>query len=228
MVITIDGPAGAGKSTVARQLAERLDMEFLDTGAMYRCVALAALEQGVAWDDPEGLAEMARGLNIGLRGDTVRLNGRDVTAAIRHSSVTAVVHHAADHPEIRQHLVQLQREAARERDIVTEGRDQGTVVFPDAECKFFLTASAEERAKRRLSELRRRGEKTLTLNDVLEEQAARDQRDRDRPVGRLVQAADAIPVCTDGLTLEQVVRQLEEEVARRLSPNGEPPSHGPT
>ncbi|NQU20891.1 MAG: (d)CMP kinase [Candidatus Nealsonbacteria bacterium] len=211
MIITIDGPAGAGKSTVARALARRLGFRFLDTGAMYRAVALAGLRHGVVWDRPEQLAELAGKVSLEVVAERIFLDGEDVSEAIRSTEVTAVTRHAADHPQIREHLVALQRAAAGSDDVVTEGRDQGTVVFPQAPCKIFLTAGAEERARRRVRDLQSQGE-SATLEDVLAAQQRRDRQDTDRPVGRLVPAADAVEVCTDGMSLEEVVDRLESLV----------------
>jgi cytidylate kinase len=158
MIVCIDGPAGAGKSTAARGLARRLGFRFLDTGAMYRAVALAAARAAIDWDDPAKLAVLARRLKIEVLEDRVLLDGQDVTAAIRTPEITTVTHYAADNPAVREHLVELQRVAVGGRDVVTEGRDQGTVVFPHAECKIFLVASPEERARRRVEDFRRRGQ----------------------------------------------------------------------
>jgi len=214
MIITIDGPAGAGKSTVARALARRLGIRYLDTGAMYRAVALAGMRRGVDWDRPELLAELAGRLDIQVIGEKILLDGEDVTEAVRSSAVTAVTRYAADNPHVRRHLVALQRAVAGSDDVVTEGRDQGTVVFPEAECKVFLTAGAQERARRRLRDLEAQGE-SATLEEVLAAQQRRDRQDVTRGVGRLVPAADAREVCTDGLSVEEVVEQLES-LARQM------------
>lgn len=215
MIITIDGPAGAGKSTVARALAGRMGFRFLDTGAMYRAVALAGLRRGLDWDLPDDLARLARTLDLQAVGDRILLDGEDVTEMVRTSEVTAVTRYAADNPEVRAHLVRLQRALAGEDDVVTEGRDQGTVAFPDAECKIFLTASPEERARRRWRDLQRQGE-PVTQAQVLATQERRDHEDASRTVGPLVPAADAIEVRTDGLTIEQVVDTLELFVRQRF------------
>ena len=216
MIITIDGPAGAGKSTVARALARRLGFRYLDTGAMYRAVALGALRRGLDWDRPEQVARLARQLKIELIEDRVLLDSEDVTEAIRSSEVTSVSRFAADNPRVREHLVRLQRWIAGDGNVVTEGRDQGTVAFADAQCKIFLSASPRRRATRRLRDLEAQGEST-TLEQVLAEQEARDRRDEKRAVGALVKAADAVEVCTDGMTLEQVVDRAESLVRTRQS-----------
>lgn len=211
MIVAIDGPAGAGKSSAARALARRLGFRFLDTGAMYRAVALAALRRGHDWNRPEALAEQARSLAIEVEDRRVLLDGEDVTDAIRTSEVTAVTHYAANNPAVREHLVALQRRAAGRDNVVAEGRDQGTVVFPDAECKIFLTATPEERARRRMLDLERRGE-AASFADVLAQQTLRDERDATREVGPLKIADDAVQVFTDGLSPDQVVDRLEELV----------------
>jgi CMP/dCMP kinase len=211
MIITIDGPAGAGKSTVARALARRLGFAFLDTGAMYRVVALAGKREGLDWDQTDDLADLARRIDLSLEDDRIFLDGEDVSEEIRTSAVTAVTRYAADNPKVRRLLVDLQRAAAKGKNFVTEGRDQGTVAFPNAECKIFLTASPEERARRRLNDLQAKGE-PVTLEQVLAAQTRRDQEDSSRPVGPLIPAKDAIQVSTDGLTLDDVVDKLEEIV----------------
>ncbi len=214
MIVTIDGPAGAGKSHVSRMLAERLHFHFLDTGATYRAVVLAALRRGVKLDDADALAQLSGEISIEFDGELVTLDGQDVTADIRSTEVTSVIHFAADNATVRENLVKLQRRIAANKDIVTEGRDQGTVAFPNAECKIFLTATPRERARRRLRELTDRGESS-TFEEVLARQNDRDQRDASRPVGRLVKADDAVEVITDGLTQAEVVDRLEKLVAAK-------------
>jgi len=144
MIVTIDGPAGSGKSTAARRLAQRLEFEYLDTGAMYRAVAWYCLHQSVDPSDAAGVSEAARSLQVRLKGETVMANDVDVTEAIRSPHITQAASLVATHPAVRSQMVCEQRRLARNRNIVVEGRDQGTVVFPNAECKFFLVADATE------------------------------------------------------------------------------------
>jgi cytidylate kinase len=205
MVIAIDGPAGAGKSTVARALAEALGFSFLDTGAMYRSVALAALERGGGrlpeW--PGALGEVARSATIELGGDSgVLLDGRDVTGAIRTPEVSEAASAAAADPRVRAALVAKQRQILAGGDWVAEGRDIGAVVAPDAAVKVFLTADPHERARRRAAEL---GAPPAT---VLAEQAIRDERDSAREHSPLQPAAGAVTLDTTGLSVEQVVARI--------------------
>ena len=207
MIVTIDGPAGAGKSSAARELAKRLGFRFLDTGAMYRAVALAAIRRRHNWEDQDGLAALVKKLRIELGNDHTFLDGEDVTAAIRSSSVTAAVRYVADNPDVRRQLIELQRHVAVGIDVVAEGRDQGTIAFPGAQCKIFITASPEERARRRQQEMRERGEE-ISFETILAKQNERDLRDRTRVFGRLMPAEDAVTISTDGLTPKQVVDQI--------------------
>lgn len=182
MIVTIDGPAGSGKSSAARELARRLGFRFLDTGAMYRAVTLAALRRGIEWEDEAALALLAAEIEITLADDQVLINGEDVTREIRTFEVTTLTRHAADNTQVRSLLSELQREFATGKQVVTEGRDQATVVFPGAECKIYLTASDEVRAQRRYEDLRARGEE-ITFEEVLAKQQQRDHRDHNREVG---------------------------------------------
>ncbi len=183
---------------------------------MYRAVAWAVMQAEIDWQQAEQIGELSHQIAIRLANDRVEVDGEDVTRAIRDSKVTAAIHHVADNPVVRRRLVELQRReaAASHGNIVTEGRDQGTVAFPEAECKIFLTASAEERARRRMKDLADRGEQ-LTLAEVLARQNQRDQRDRQREMGALIRAADAVEVDTDGMTPEQVLDCLEQIVRER-------------
>lgn len=218
-VVTIDGPAGAGKSTVARRVAEGLGWQFLDTGAMYRAVALAALRRGLDPGERAAVAELAGRLAVALSPGRVLLDGEDVSAAIRSPEVTAATCHAADNPQVRLRLVGWQRAFAAEHDTVTEGRDQGTVVFPEALRKFFLTASPEERARRRHAELVARG-MPVVLERVLADQRRRDAQDESRVVAPLRAAEDAIALDTTGLDLDEVVARILNEVRAALGRTG--------
>jgi len=213
MIVTIDGPAGSGKSTAARGLARRLGFEFLDTGAMYRAVALALTRADLPFSDAARVVELLARARLEMPGDRVLLNGEDVTGAIRHPSVSDASSRVAVEPHVRGVLVQWQRQVAQGRDMVCEGRDQGSVVFADSPCKFFLTAGVQTRAARRLAELTGRG-MHATLEQVIEDIEIRDHRDATREVGPLLRPADAIVVETDGLSPEQVIDRLEAEVRR--------------
>ena len=214
MIITIDGPAGAGKSSAARALARRLGFEFLDTGAMYRAVTLAALRAGTDRGDQEALARLLDGLCLEMPPGRVLLDGEDVSGLIRTAEVTAASGAIADSPAVRRRLGSLQRAIAAGRDMVCEGRDQGTVVFPDAACKFFLMADPEERARRRQREMASRGE-AVDWREVLRAQEARDRRDAARDLAPMVPAADAVVLDSTHLTLEQVLDRMEQEVRLR-------------
>jgi cytidylate kinase len=211
-VVTIDGPAGAGKSTVARLLAERLGWRFLDTGAMYRAVTLAALRLGTDLTSDQALGALAARLSVSLPPGRVLLDGEDVTAAIRSLEVTRASRFVADSPAVRHRLVEWQRAFAAIEDTVTEGRDQGTIVFPDAFRKFFLTATAEERARRRAADHRARGE-AVSLEAILEDQRARDARDEARAIAPMKPASDATIIDTTGMSIDQVVEELVERIA---------------
>ena len=215
MVITIDGPAGAGKSTVAGRLAESLGYDFLDTGALYRCVTLACMRASIDLADQAAVFELAQQLAIQLNGTQVSMNGEDVSLAIREPDVTRNIGSIADNQAVRTLLTSIQRQCAAGRCMVTEGRDQGTVVFPDSPCKIFLVASPAERARRRLKELESKNIE-VTFDEILEMQESRDAKDASRPVGALRKASDAIEVCTDGLSFDEVVDQLKQIVIQRL------------
>ena len=209
MVIAIDGPAGAGKSSVARAAADALGFTYLDSGAMYRCVALAGIERGVDLDDEALMGDLAGSLKIELAGAEVSLDGRDVTDAIRGPSVTEAASRSSVHPPVREALVARQRELIATGSYIAEGRDIGTVVSPDSPLKVFLTASPQERAQRRAEQI---GE---PVEDVLAAQSERDARDTEREHGALRAAADAVEVDTTGLSLEQVVTHVVELARER-------------
>jgi cytidylate kinase len=199
MVIAIDGPAGAGKSTVARAVAAALGFTYLDSGAMYRCVALAAIERGADLDAAAEMGELARSVEIDLDGERVELEGRDVGAAIREPQVTAASSRVSVHPPVREALVARQRQMIDSGRYVAEGRDIGTVVSPEAPLKVFLTASAEERARRRATQS---GEDE---GAVLTAQRERDERDENREHSALRAAPDAVQIDTTELDLAEVV-----------------------
>jgi CMP/dCMP kinase len=210
-VVTIDGPAGAGKSTVSKRLADRLGWRLLDTGAMYRAVTLAALRGGVDLEDDRALGDLAARLSVQLPAGRVLLDGEDVTASIRGVEVTNATQYVAGSPSVRRQLVAWQRACVAENDVVTEGRDQGTIVFPDAFRKFFLTASLEERARRRHAEFVARGE-PITLEAVLRGLQERDVRDASRAIAPMRPADDALVIDTTGLSLDQVVARIEHHL----------------
>jgi cytidylate kinase len=209
MVIAIDGPAGAGKSTVARGVAERLGFTYLDSGAMYRSVALAALERGVDLDDPAGLGTLADAIDLELEGGRVSLEGKDVSDAIRTPDVSAAASRVSVHPPVRAAMVARQRALIDAGMYVAEGRDIGTVVSPDSPLKVFLTASDAERARRRAAET---GEHS---RDVLVAQSERDSRDREREHGALRAADDAVTIDTTGISASDVAERIAELARER-------------
>jgi CMP/dCMP kinase len=202
MVIAIDGPAGAGKSTVARVVAGELGFTYLDSGAMYRCVALAALRDGLDLDDGEAIGALAEGLEIGFDGQRVLLGERDVSGEIRSPEVSAAASRVSVHPRVRAALVTRQRQLIAAGRYVAEGRDIGTVVSPDSPLKIFLTASDEERARRRAAESGKDAE------EVLAAQRRRDSRDTEREHGALRAAEDAVELDTTGFSLDEVVARV--------------------
>ena len=223
LVVTIDGPAASGKSTVARRVAERIDATFLDTGAMYRAVTWAAQQDGVDWHDESQLVRAIEGHSFvfapGAEALNATVDGIDVTGAIRSPELTAHVRYVACAPAMRARLVEMQRQFAdRYRRVVTEGRDQGTVAFPDAELKFFLEADAAERARRRQAELNAQGV-AADLVELTQAIEARDASDRNRAVGPLKPAADAICVDTTKLSIDAVVECLLQHIKESQSGN---------
>jgi cytidylate kinase len=211
-IVAIDGPSGAGKSTIGKLLAQRLGFLYLDTGAMYRCVGLLALRRGVAVDDEAALAPLLGDLRVdfapdGRGGQRVICNGEDVTDAIRRHEVSGAASRASAAPAVRAKLVAMQRELAAAGGVVMEGRDIGTNVFPDAEVKFFLTATAAERARRRTLELAGRGQ-PADFAAVLAEQLDRDRRDSARELNPLIQAPDAVLVDATNMTIDEVVDHM--------------------
>lgn len=220
-VVAIDGPAGAGKSTAARELAERLGYVLVDTGALYRGVALAAFERGVDWDDGPALGALVDGLSLGFQRDPQEglkliIDGDDRSQDIRTPHISTGASRVSRHAEVRSALLSLQRRLGAAGGVVLEGRDIGTVVFPDAEVKVFLTASDEARARRRHAELVRGGHE-VELERVLSDIRARDALDSERDIAPLRAADDAVLVDTSDIALEQVIDKLETLVRSRLS-----------
>jgi len=217
-VVAIDGPAGAGKSTAAKKLAVRLGYAFLDTGAIYRAVALVARRRGIDWADADRVAGVAQGLDITFvpKGEVneVWVEGREVTQDIRTPEISDGASRVSAHAPVRAALLGLQRRLAAAGNIVAEGRDMGTVVFPDAPAKFFLTASPAERARRRTQELVVAG-RPVDQAAVLQEILARDERDSNRTAAPLRRADDAIEIDSGGLTPDEVVDKMAEIVSSR-------------
>jgi len=220
-IVSIDGPAGAGKSTVSKLLSRRLGLSFVDTGALYRAVALSARRQGIAVEDDAGLSGLMGRIRISFKavGDENRvyLDGEDVSAEIRAPEISLLASAVSARPVVRDGLLGLQRRLALEAPVgaVLEGRDIGTVVFPDADLKFFLEANPDVRARRRYEELFQKGAES-TLDAVLADQTKRDRDDASRAVAPLKPADDAVRVDSSGLPLSEVVQRLERLIRERM------------
>jgi len=218
MIVTLDGPAGAGKSSTARELARRLGWCYMDTGAMYRAVALVATRRAIPLEDEPQLAALAESIEIRFEQGRVFVGAEDVSEAIRTADNTTATRPVANAGLVRAAMKQIQRRMAADRDVVTEGRDQGSEVFPQAELKVFLTASPEERARRRLAEERAKGQ-NVTLDEILASQQDRDHGDTHREVGAMRQAEGAELLDTDGMDREAVLAVLLGWIeARRPAP----------
>ena len=224
-IVAIDGPAGAGKSTVARKLADELRFVLVDTGAMYRAVALAAERAGIGWSDGPSLGRLADGLvneaalsfeRDPARGVRVKLRGEDVSDAIRTASIGMGASTVSAHGEVRAALLDLQRQAGRNGGVVLEGRDIGSVVFPNAEVKFFLTARSEVRAKRRYDELVAKGDTSASFESTLDDVRKRDAQDMGRAIAPLKQADDAVLVDSSEMGIEATVEKMAEHVRQRM------------
>jgi cytidylate kinase len=218
MIIAIDGPAGSGKSSTARMVAQKLDILHLDTGAMYRAITLKCLRAKIALTDEKGIGEVMRSTSILFKGSPphtqVWMDGENVSRAIRGDEVTRNVSDYCAVPIVREKLVDMQREIAKGRSVVGEGRDIGTVVFPKAELKFFMTASIEERARRRMSDFKRMGV-SKSKNDLIAEIAERDRKDSTRKLSPLQKATDAQEIDTTSMTLDEQV-QLIVDAAKSI------------
>jgi cytidylate kinase len=222
-VVAIDGPAGTGKSSVTKRLADILHFTHIDTGALYRAVAFLLLERGSTPSDTATASELARAVRLEFKrvagknpANRILADGRDVTAFIRTPEVSMGASQISAIPEVRSALLGLQRRLGCAGRTILEGRDIGTVIFPDADVKFFLTASIDERAKRRLAELEVSGADAPSFEEVRKQIAERDGADSSRAVAPLLKAKDAIPVDTSGMTLDQVVQHMEQLVRERL------------
>ena len=216
VVVAIDGPAGAGKSTIAKRVAERLGFTYIDTGAMYRAVALWGIRQHVGADDMHRMEQLALAAEIELAPGRIRLNNEDVTEAIRTPDVSNGASRIAVIPGVRRAMVAKQREIGQRTSVVMEGRDIGTVVFPQAEVKIYLDANPEERVRRRLAEQRQKGE-AVSADSLAAQMKERDQRDSTRADAPLSQAPDAVFLDSTGLTIEEVEEAVLKIVRTRVT-----------
>ncbi|MDD2174348.1 (d)CMP kinase [Glaesserella parasuis] len=219
IVITVDGPSGAGKGTLCHTLAEKLGFDFLDSGAIYRILALAAVKQGITFENETALAQLGRNLNVKFVPENneiqVILDGENVGDQIRTAQAGQNASKIAVYPQVREALLQRQRDFRSPKGLIADGRDMGTVVFPEAEIKFFLDASAEERTKRRVKQLQEKGF-NANFDEILAEIKERDFRDRNRPVAPLVPAKDAMILDSTHLSIEEVIQQALDYIAQKL------------
>jgi len=223
IIIAVDGPSGAGKSTLSRALSKRLGYLEIDTGAMYRAMAWLAREKGLDLADEQAVQEFARNARVELRQENgatrVLANGRDVTGEIRTPEISMLTSRISSLRPIREAMLALQRKIGEKGGVILDGRDIGTVVFPDAELKFFLTASPEERGRRRYLELKAKGEQT-SLDETIQSVIQRDRQDSERELAPLRKADDAIPIDSTGLTIDQVVALMEQAFRQRTAGKG--------
>lgn len=217
LTIAIDGPASSGKSTVSKQIAKDLNLVYIDTGAMYRALTLAAIRQDIDFGDELKLAELLENIAISFEpsenGQLVFINGEDITQAIRSSEVTNNVSQVSFHESVRSELVKRQRELANSKSVIMDGRDIGTVVLPNANVKIFLVASVKERAERRYKENLERGINT-SFEELTEEIVKRDEKDSNRKISPLKQAEDAVKLDTTGLTIPEVVKKIKQIIEK--------------
>jgi len=219
LIVAIDGPAGSGKTTVAKLVAQKLGFFYLDTGAIYRSLTLKLLKEGVPLTEASKIREIARSLRLEFKREKVFLEGKDITEDIRDPSVDRSVSLVAKIPEVREVLLPLQRELVKGKNAVVEGRDMGTVVFPNADLKIFLTASEEERAKRRWKELSSKG-KDVSFMEVLEDLRRRDKIDSERDVAPLRKSPDAMEIDTTDMSINEVVEEVVRLALRHLKGAG--------
>lgn len=215
-VVAIDGPAGSGKGTVTKMLAERFGLVKIDTGAMYRCVALASIKQGIALDEVESIINISKTIRINMKEDgRVFLDGEDVTKEIRGKEVSEIVSKVSSITQVRLNMVAQQRKMAEGKNVIMEGRDITTYVFPNANVKIYLDASIEERAKRRYNEMQEKGQ-SMTYEEVLGNIRKRDENDMHKEIGSLQIAPDAIVVDTTGVCVEEVVEKISKVIENAL------------
>lgn len=216
IIIAIDGPAGSGKGTIAKELEKKLGLLNIDTGAMYRCVALYVLENNIDINNKEKIEEISKKLNIKLIKDKVYLNGEDVTEKIRSNDVSNIVSPISNYIGVRESMLKLQRDYAKEKSVVMEGRDITTVVFPNADFKFYLDASLEERARRRFLQNKQNNIST-SYEEVLENIKKRDYNDLHKPVGALKRSKDAVYIDSTNKSIDEVVNIILENINRKES-----------
>lgn len=212
-VVAIDGPAGSGKGTVCKKLAELENLVYIDTGAMYRCIAYLMIKNGIDMSEEEKVVELAKSANIEFKDNKVILNGEDVTTGIREMAVTKIVSQVSNNIELRRILVDMQRKMAESLDVIMEGRDITTVVLPNANYKFYLDASEEERANRRFKENKEKG-MDISFEEILENIKTRDYNDMHKPVGALMHTDEQIYIDSTDMSIDEVVSKIREIIGR--------------
>ncbi|MFG6319402.1 MAG: (d)CMP kinase [Clostridia bacterium] len=215
MIVAIDGPAGSGKGTVTKIIAEKMNLQYIDTGAMYRCVALKMLEEKVSLEEKEKIKQILDNIEIDLKGTAVFLNGKEVTKEIRNVEVSNFSSPVSTISFVREKMVELQRTLANGKNIIMEGRDIGTVVFPNADVKIYLDATSEERAKRRVEQNEKNGLES-NYNQILKDIIERDNRDMNREISPLRKADDAILVDTTSLSIDKVVEKISDIIYNQI------------